>query len=637
MALPQDHISWDTPMGATPVAGGAAFRAWAPRARQVHVCYDGNWQPTDDNLLTRHPDGHWTGFVIGLHDGAQYKFWVVGDGSAGFKRDPYARELTTQSPPNCVIRDPAAYPWHDAGFRPPAFNDLVLYQLHVGSFLVSPDADIGTFLDVLSRIDYLVGTGVTTLQLLPIAEFPTSTSQGYNGTDLFSPEQRYAKQNVATVDHFRDVVNQYLTRAGHAGLSAAQLEGASNQLKALIDVCHLNGLSVLFDLVLNHAGPGFDDESLYFFDRAPDGNNNNSLYFTDQGWAGGLIFAFWNQGVRQFLIDNARFFLSEYHVDGFRYDALSLEVQHSTSGWQFCQDLTGTARFIKPEAVQIAEYWPMDGWAVKSSESGGGGLDASWNGGLRDSLRSAVGQASWGRDASVDMDRVAANLYRRWDFPAAWKNIQYIESHDEVRFDRGPRIARLADANDPRSWYARSRARVVTGLLLTAPGIPMLFMGEEILEANSWTDDASSTGDIISWDRLNAGDKTPGDFLRFVSDLLRVRRAQPALRAEPINVHHVHNSNRVIAFHRWLEGTGRDVVVVASLNESTLNGYQIGMPRQGRWSETFNSDVYDNWMNPWAAGNGGSIWADGPPMHGMPCSAAVTIPANSILVFRLEP
>lgn len=292
MALPQSFITPDTPMGATVVPGGTTFRAWAPRASAVQVCYDGNWAPGPDNLLVRGDKGHWTGFVAGLGDGAPYKFWVVGEGGAGHKRDPYARELTAWAPVNCVVRDPRGYPWHDEGFRPPPFNDLVVYELHVGSFLVAPGGDIGTFLDVLGRVDHLVALGVNAVQLMPIVEFPTSSSQGYNGTDLFSPEQRYTQQDGGRIDEYRDRVNGYLARANRPGLSSEQLRGAGEQLKALIDICHLNGLAVLFDLVLNHAGPGFDDECLYFFDRARTGDNNNSLYFTDQGWVGGLLFAF---------------------------------------------------------------------------------------------------------------------------------------------------------------------------------------------------------------------------------------------------------------------------------------------------------------------------------------------------------
>jgi len=85
-----------------------------------------------------------------------------------------------------------------------------------------------------------------------------------------------------------------------------------------------------------------------------------------------------------------------------------------------------------------------------------------------------------------------------------------------------------------------------------------------------------------------------------------------------------------------VEGAGRDVVVVASLNENTFSSYELGFPRPGHWLEVFNSDVYDNWVNPWVAGNGGGIWANGGPLHGLPASAGIVIPANSILVFARD-
>jgi len=172
---------------------------------------------------------------------------------------------------------------------------------------------------------------------------------------------------------------------------------------------------------------------------------------------------------------------------------------------------------------------------------------------------------------------------------------------------------------------------VATALLLTAPGIPMLFMGQEILEDKPWSD-TPSAATLVWWDGL-AADRAMRDQLRCTGDLVRLRRAEPALRGEPINVFHVHDDNRVLAFHRWLDGVGRDVVVVASLNEATLYGYQLGFPGGGRWREVFNSDVYDNFVNPQAAGNGGQIDADGPSLHGLPASAAIVIPANAVLVF----
>jgi 1,4-alpha-glucan branching enzyme len=89
----------------------------------------------------------------------------------------------------------------------------------------------------------------------------------------------------------------------------------------------------------------------------------------------------------------------------------------------------------------------------------------------------------------------------------------------------------------------------------------------------------------------------------------------------------------VLAYQRWVEGAGNDVVVVASLSETNQYNYQVGFPSGGRWSEVFNSDVYDNWVNPTVAGNGGGVDASGPPLHGLPASARVTIPANGFVVF----
>ena len=138
----------------------------------------------------------------------------------------------------------------------------------------------------------------------------------------------------------------------------------------------------------------------------------------------------------------------------------------------------------------------------------------------------------------------------------------------------------LADGNDPRSWYARSRSRVATGLLLTSPGIPMLFMGQEILEDEPWSD-TPRPDTSIHWAALEAGDKIVADILRFARELIGMRRKYPALRGEGCAIIHVHDDNRVLAFQRWIEVQGRDVVVVCSLNENTLTNYAIGFPGRG--------------------------------------------------------
>jgi 1,4-alpha-glucan branching enzyme len=310
-------------------------------------------------------------------------------------------------------------------------------------------------------------------------------------------------------------------------------------------------------------------------------------------------------------------------------------AMNANTGWDFCQDLTSTIRFAKPRAIQNAEFWPVNRDVVKPSDQGGAGFDVTQHDGLRDAIRSAIGQAAAGGDAFVDLDRIATNLYPA-SFDHSWQAVTCVENHDLVFAGRQQRVAKLADGSNSRSWYARSRTRVASGLLMTAPGVPMLFMGQEFLEDKQWNDSPDGGG-LIFWQGLNSGEKPMVDYLRFTQELIRLRWRQPALRSDSIRVFHVHNQNRVIAFHRWLEGEGRDVIVVASLQETTYRNYAIGFPVPGRWLEVFNSDVYDNWVNPLVAGNGGAIDVTGGPMHGFEASCSIVIPANAVVAFAHDP
>jgi 1,4-alpha-glucan branching enzyme len=633
MAIAQDMLA-NAPMGGTLVPGGATFRIWAPRASAVYVSGDFNgWTQDADASLSEIGHGHWAAFVPGLQDGAQYKFFINGPGSSGYKRDPRARTLTFEPAfplANCIMRDPSRFPWHQVQFTTPAFNDLIIYQLHVGTYHIAAGNPDGSFFDVVQRVPYLADLGVNAIELLPIQEFPTSFSMGYNGTDLYSPENDFAESDAAKLQAYAASANTILQGRGQPPYGSVDvLRDTDNQLRALIDICHVYGIAVLFDVVYNHAGGGFDDSSIWFLDRMPNGNANDSLYFTDQGWAGGEVFAYWNNDVKQFLIDNARFLYQEYRIDGLRFDEVS--VMDRFGGWGTCQDLTATLRAEKPGAVQIAEYWPVNSWVVKDRSAGGAGFDATWNDGIRDSVRAAIGSAAAGASAQVAMSAIAEAI-ASVVLPNRWRAVQAVENHDLVYAGREPRIARLAGGNDARSWYARSRSRIAMGLVLTAPGIPHIFMGQEILEDKQWSDTPGSATEIW-WAGLDAGDKSMSDFLRFTRELIDARRAHPALRGEGCAIIHVHDDNRILAFQRWVEGVGNDVVVVCSLNERTWYNYDIGFPGAGRWLEVFNSDVYDNWVNPLAAGNGGGVDANGPPMHGLPNSAALTIPANGLLMF----
>ena len=627
-------------MGATLTPAGTTFRVWAPKAHSVTV--RGSFNNWTDHPLVAIADGHWFAIIPGVRAGDEYKFHVVGDGSHGPKRDPYAREIAFDPPwphSNCTVTRRDDFPWHDAAFQPARFKDLVLYQLHVGAFSATDASgrDVrvlrpGRFLDVLFRLEHLDALGVNAVQFLPIQEFGTARSLGYNGTDYFSPEMDYA---VPPADpefpRYVAEANRLLVAKGLPPYGPAALESQTAQLMAIVDLFHVYGIAVIFDAVYNHAGGEFGDESLYFFDRQVPGDQNRSLYFIDQGWAGGLVFAFWKREVRQFLIDNAAALMDEYHIDGFRFDEVTVIDRHG--GWTFLQDLTDTLRHLKPDAILIAEYWADQRAVVRPRTEEGAGFDAVVAGGLRGAIRQAVAQASRGGEARVDLGAVAAALIPEHD--AAWRSVQHLENHDIVRInnetDREPRIAALADPSNPRSWYGRSRSRVANGLLLTAPGIPMLFMGQEFLEDKYWSDNPDFFADTLIWWEGLETERAMQDHVRFIRDLIDVRRQLAALRSDHISTYHVNDSNRVLACHRWTDD-GDDVVVIATLREETWRHYDLGFPRPGVWREMFNSDVYDGSFNPPVVGSGGRLDVAGPPRDGFAQSATVMIPANGLLV-----
>lgn len=651
MPASQAHISPDTPLGATLVADGAAFCAWAPGATAVHVALHGPGRPTaadwiaaDENLLVRDDRGRWAGFFSGVAEGTPYRFWTEGPGGAGYHRDPRARELELREyPPACLVRGADDYPWHDGDFRPPPFHELILYQLHIGVFYAARDgqdirhARVSKFLDVLDRLEYLADLGVNAIQPLPFVEWQGMSSRGYNNTDFFSPEMDYALA-PEELPPYLERVNELLYKKTGATLRAEDLHSQVNQLKAMVDLCHVYGIAVIADVVYNHAGSPFDEQSMRFFDQPARqaGEDPDQYFIGGGGWAGGRIFDYGKPEVQQFLIDNARLLMDEYHVDGFRYD--EARVIRNNGGAKFLRNLTATVRYHKPGTIQIAEWWDWDRATPVLPGSEGLGFDAAMDDRLRIAVRAVLKAASGGQGAYVDMDALVRALDRPPAYPAAWRASTHLENHDLVDADREkkeeiePRIPVQANQADPRDWYARSRSRVATALLLTTRGIPMLFMGQEFLEKDPWHNNPDQSEWLISW----AGVDQPGpkgDFRQFTRDLVWLRRRLPALPGEELRVFHLHSGNRVIAYHRWLEGEGQDVIVVASLNESNWYGYRIGFPWPGQWKEVFNSDYYDGLPNPQGAGNGGGVTADGPPLHGFGFSAEITLPANGVLVF----
>jgi 1,4-alpha-glucan branching enzyme len=219
------------------------------------------------------------------------------------------------------------------------------------------------------------------------------------------------------------------------------------------------------------------------------------------------VFDFGKPEVRDLLIQNAKFFLDEYRVDGFRYDQVSV-IDHdgAPDGWSFCQDLTATLRHHRPSALEKAEYWSVNPYVVKAPPEGAGFVTTLTDG-LRIAVRDVIGNASHPNERPLDMTGLARSLWPE-GFAEHWRFVQGPENHDVVYRGREQRIARLGHPDNPRSWFGRSRARVATGISLTAPGIPMLFMGQEFLEDKQWSDDFEfHKALLLHWAGLDSGDR----------------------------------------------------------------------------------------------------------------------------------
>lgn len=652
-------VGYRAKLGAHLTSEGAGFRIWAPSAKDVYLMLsdpsssksseqDRHTRPGDECRLIK--DGeYFTGFVRGARDGYIYRYWIVGPAGEGPKRDPRARELEWEGYPDCdcILRDPAAFPWAASSYEKKRPEQLVLYQLHVGTFICNnpSGADmratrVGRFLDVLDLFEHLVELHVTGVQLLPIVEWQTTRSLGYNGTDIYSPEMDHFVPK-SELPRYVALLNRLRNALQVPPIDASLLEGGCNQLKVLIDLFHLYGIAVFFDVVYNHLGGSFDDQSIYRIDFYGTENKPGGPYFQNAGWAGGLVLDYQPAEVRQFLVENAQAMVDEYRIDGIRYDEVTVIDEHG--GWGFCQQLTQALAQTSPDVLNVAEYWRGDkSWIIRPTASGGAGFGAAWLDTERDAIRDAIGAAAQGRSAYVNMTRVGAMLAPTFgDAPDQfWRAVHYIENHDLHKAgndDRKPRVAKLADWNNSRSWVGRSRSRVANAMLLTSPGIPMVFMGQEILEGRYWSDNPGYYTDaLVHWQDLPLEPERQAH-LRFMKALIALRRERVGLTGRYSRAYQIHDIDRVLVLLRGTGNPDDDIVVVFSLNESTLNAYQIGMPAGGTWYEIFNGDAYDADSSHGIVGNGGAIDASGPGRNGMPASATITIPANGVLIFARKP
>lgn len=585
-------------MGAIVGGGGVGFRVWAPHADTVNVTGSFNDWSDDADALTGEGNGYWYGFVGTAKPGDEYKFRIVNGDQVLHRIDPYAHQVTN-SVGNGVVYDHAAFDWKGDAFVCPPHNDLVIYELHVGSFAPDKEGQVGTFDQVQANLAHFRSLGVSAIQLMPTAEFAGDWSWGYNPAHIFAVESSY---------------------------------GGPDALKTLVREAHRNGLAVIMDVVYNHFGPS--DLDLWQFDGWSE-NGKGGIYFYND-WRSATPWGdtrpdYGRGEVRQYLRDNAYLWLRDYHVDGLRFDMTpymrSVDADADLDlpeGWSLQSWLNRSIRREFPDAITIAEDLHGNP-AVTSTADDGAAYHAQWEAKFVHPVREAIIVTS---DAYRSVPAVAEAIAH--SYGDTYARVIYTESHDEVANGKA-RVPQEVDPSDPQGYWAQKRSTLGAGLVLTAPGIPMLFQGQEFLQGGWFRDDVP-----LDWEL----DSEYHGIVRLYRDLVALRRnfagRTKGLMGSGLRIIHANDDNNLIAFQRWWDhGVRDDTVVIANLDAQARNKYTIGMPTEGLWKLRFNSDstIYSDDFGDFDSFDVTAYHED---YAGMPAHADIDIAPYSLLVYSQD-
>jgi maltooligosyltrehalose trehalohydrolase len=457
MSQPQSS-SRRLPIGAELLdAGGASFRVWAPRCHKVEVALE-DGQSIE---LQSEPDGYFAGISKSMAAGSLYRFRL--DANSDLIPDPASRYQPQGVHGPSEIVDPSTFQWTDNDWPGITCRGQVLYEMHIGTFTSE-----GTWNAAAARLGELKELGLTCLEVMPVGEFPGQFGWGYDGVDLFAPTRAY---------------------------------GTPDDMRRFVNTAHAHGLGVILDVVYNHLGPdgnylkAFSD---HYFTTKHCNDWGESLNFDDVGAA----------GVRTYFVSNARHWISEYHLDGFRFDATQAILDDSKE--HILAEISRAARDAAPSKslYLIAENEPQLTRIVRPFQADGYGFDALWN----DDFHHSAMVALTGRNEAYFTDYLGSpqefisackhgylfqGQFSAWQMkrrgttgldlrPCAFVN--YIQNHDQIaNYGHGERAHQL-------SGLAQFRAMTV--LLLLAPQTPLLFQGQEFAASSPFQYFADHTGEL---------------------------------------------------------------------------------------------------------------------------------------------
>ena len=588
---------------------GVTFRVWAPNATSVAV--RGEFSGWAERAMTKDSaTGYWTATVAEARPNQEYKYFLrwPGNTTGSWKHDPRAVWIRNG---NSVVYDHSLFDWGTSPRPSIPVDRQVMYELHVGSFYDPNPGDNrpATFDDAVARLDYLQRLGVNVIALMPVNEFGGDYSWGYNPEHLFAIESVY---------------------------------GGPDGLKRLVKAAHQRGMKVQLDVVHNHWNPPGD--GLWEFDGPANIYLPADLIRRWTPWGDRPDYA--KGEVRRFIEENIQMLLEDFRVDGFRWDSpqniLGYDTRQSGANpdtvspegkslvmavnrmiheeypgrWSIAEDADLLA--VRP----AGDWYPQGSFADQLRvDDAADSFHGHWQTSFHNEITPQVASAS------PDVGRILAKV-NGWSEPPGYRVI-FADNHDKSGdLNNSLRLADRMDPGDPGSKTARRKTLLNAVLTLTAPGTPMLWMGQEFHATGAFSDAAP-----LDW-RAAFGQHR---IFRAHRDLVLLREIFPALRNSDLSTAPGglnEDLDLVIYWRRSGGDPNQDVVVLVNFSGQTRQDASVPFPSSGTWHVRMNTDWRAYGADFGNAGPGGAVTA---AVTNGYARATVTIAPHSAIIFARSP